>query len=282
MKKNLSIIVASSLDFGIGFQNKLCWNIPEELKYFRDITSGCINKNRKNCIIMGKNTWYSLPKAPLQNRINIIISYNDYDKIKNEITDMKDVVVFKSIEDAFIYIDSNDIIEPFSDLLLDDDYLNQFNTNNFEPKILEYNFEYIDPNFFEKEFKIKITNKDSGYIYLFGFDGRSETFIPIGTNNNSKIFLNKRKSDIILPETDFFINYGSKQYILLISKEVLNDDYIEQICSKKYQSIKEFINFNFGINLVLKSPEKIANTFKLYNDPGKILPIIISLKNLSY
>ena len=28
-----------------------------------------------------------------------------YDKIKNEITDMKDVVVFKSIEDAFIYID---------------------------------------------------------------------------------------------------------------------------------------------------------------------------------
>ena len=33
------------------------------------------------------------------------------EKIKNEITDMKDVVVFKSIEDAFIYIDSNDIIE---------------------------------------------------------------------------------------------------------------------------------------------------------------------------
>jgi dihydrofolate reductase len=111
MNKNLSIIVASSLDYGIGFQNKLCWNIPEELKYFRNITSSCINKNTKNCIIMGKNTWYSLPNAPLQNRINIIISYNDYDKIKNEITDMKDVIVFKSMEDAFIYIDSNDIID---------------------------------------------------------------------------------------------------------------------------------------------------------------------------
>jgi dihydrofolate reductase len=111
MNKNLSIIVASSLDFGIGFQNKLCWNIPEELKYFRDITSGCININKKNCIIMGKNTWYSLPKTPLQNRINIIISYNNYDKIKNEIIDMIDVVVFKSIEDAFTYIDNNDIIE---------------------------------------------------------------------------------------------------------------------------------------------------------------------------
>jgi dihydrofolate reductase len=111
MNKNLSIIVASSLDYGIGYENKLWWNIPEELKNFRIITSGCINKNKKNCIIMGKNTWYSLPKAPLQNRINIIISYNEYDKIKNEITELKDVFVFKSIEDAFSYIDNDDIIE---------------------------------------------------------------------------------------------------------------------------------------------------------------------------
>jgi hypothetical protein len=178
-------------------------------------------------------------------------------------------------------IDSNENIEPFSDLLLSRDNLNQFYSNNFEPKILEYNFEYIDPDFFEKEFKIKITNKDSGYIYLFAFDGRSETFIPIGTNNYSKIFLNKNKSDIILPETDFFKNYISKHYVLLISKEDLNDEYIEQICSKKYHSIKEFLNFNFGINLVLKSPEKINNYFKLYNEPGKILPIIVNLKNIS-
>ena len=60
---------------------------------------------------MGKNTWYSLPKAPLQNRINIIISFNDYDKIKNEIADLKDVYVFKSIDEALMYIDNDDIIE---------------------------------------------------------------------------------------------------------------------------------------------------------------------------
>ena len=111
MKKDLNIIVASSLEYGIGFENKLCWNIPEELKYFRYMTSYCINKNAKNCIIMGKNTWYSLPKAPLQNRINIIISFNDYDKIQNEIADMKDVYVFKSIDEALMYIDNDDIIE---------------------------------------------------------------------------------------------------------------------------------------------------------------------------
>jgi dihydrofolate reductase len=111
MNKNLSIIVASTLEYGIGFENKLCWNIPEELKYFRNITLNCLRNNTKNCIIMGKNTWYSLPKAPLKDRINIIISHNDYDKIEKEISGMDDVRVFKTIDDALIYIDNDPIIE---------------------------------------------------------------------------------------------------------------------------------------------------------------------------
>jgi dihydrofolate reductase len=115
MNKPISIIVASSLEYGIGYENKLCWNIPNELKHFRDITMRRHNKNKKNCIIMGKNTWYSLPNAPspLKDRINIIISVNDYDKIEKEISisDMKDTYVFKTIEDVLRYIDSDDMIE---------------------------------------------------------------------------------------------------------------------------------------------------------------------------
>jgi dihydrofolate reductase len=110
MNKNLSIIVASSLEYGIGFENKLCWNIPEELKHFRHITSSCLIKDTKNCVIMGKNTWYSIPNAPLKNRINIIISSNEYDKIKKETLEMPDVRVFKTIDDALIYVDSDAII----------------------------------------------------------------------------------------------------------------------------------------------------------------------------
>ena len=110
MNKNLSIIVASSLEYGIGFENKLCWNIPEELKHFRHITSSCLIKDTRNCVIMGKNTWYSIPNAPLKNRINIIISSNEYDKIKKETLEMPDVRVFKTIDDAFIYVDSDAII----------------------------------------------------------------------------------------------------------------------------------------------------------------------------
>ena len=115
MNKPISIIVASSLDYGIGYENKLCWNIPNELKHFRNITMRRHDKNKKNCIIMGKNTWYSLPNAPspLKDRVNIIISENDYGKIEKEITDrvMTDTYVFKTIDDALRYIDSDDMIE---------------------------------------------------------------------------------------------------------------------------------------------------------------------------
>jgi len=111
MNKNLSIIVASTLEYGIGYENKLCWNIPEELKHFRNITLSCYRNNTMNCIIMGKNTWYSLPKAPLKDRVNVIISLNDYEKIKKEIDGIEHVYVFKTIEDALNYIDNDNIIE---------------------------------------------------------------------------------------------------------------------------------------------------------------------------
>lgn len=114
--KQLSIIVASSLDYGIGYENKLCWNIPNELKYFRDITTRRHDNNKKNCIIMGKNTWYSLPNAPspLKDRVNIIISANDYDKIAKEISETpesSDCRVFRSIDDALLYIENDEAIE---------------------------------------------------------------------------------------------------------------------------------------------------------------------------
>lgn len=115
MAKNISLILATSTNYGIGFENKMCWNIPEELQYFKNITTSVKDKNKKNCVIMGKNTWYSLPKAPLKNRINIIISSNDYDKVSqelenNEVND-RFVKVFRNIGDTLRYVNETDIIE---------------------------------------------------------------------------------------------------------------------------------------------------------------------------
>jgi len=66
-QKPLSIIVAVAKNYAIGYQNKLLWHIPEDFRWFKSITQG-------HTVIMGKNTYYSLPKRPLPNRRNIVIS----------------------------------------------------------------------------------------------------------------------------------------------------------------------------------------------------------------
>ena len=65
-----NMIVAYDLQKGIGKNNKLPWNFPEDLKRFSKLTRGEGN----NAIIMGKNTWESLPKKPLPKRDNLILS----------------------------------------------------------------------------------------------------------------------------------------------------------------------------------------------------------------
>ena len=63
----LSIIVAIADNNVIGKNNQLLWHLPEDLKRFKRLTKG-------HKIIMGKNTWFSLPKRPLPDRIHIVLS----------------------------------------------------------------------------------------------------------------------------------------------------------------------------------------------------------------
>lgn len=63
----LSIIVATNINGGIGKENDLLFHIKEDLKRFKDITSG-------STIIMGRKTYESLPNGALPNRTNIVIS----------------------------------------------------------------------------------------------------------------------------------------------------------------------------------------------------------------
>jgi dihydrofolate reductase len=60
---------------------------------------------------MGKNTWDSLPKKPLVNRINIIISKNNYDIINNEYNNREDIKIFNNLNNVFEYVNNLDIIE---------------------------------------------------------------------------------------------------------------------------------------------------------------------------
>jgi dihydrofolate reductase len=65
--KPISIIVAIAENNAIGKDNQLLWHLPEDLKRFKRITEG-------HKVIMGKNTYFSLPKRPLAGRINVVLS----------------------------------------------------------------------------------------------------------------------------------------------------------------------------------------------------------------
>lgn len=63
-------IVAVDENWAIGKDNELLFHISEDLKRFKDLTTGCF-------VIMGRNTFESLPnQKPLIGRINIVLSRN--------------------------------------------------------------------------------------------------------------------------------------------------------------------------------------------------------------
>jgi dihydrofolate reductase len=67
MGKKISIIVAAASNNAIGKDNDLLWHITRDLKRFKELTQG-------HYIVMGKKTYFSLPKRPLPNRTSMILT----------------------------------------------------------------------------------------------------------------------------------------------------------------------------------------------------------------
>ena len=63
----ISIIVAISENYAIGKKGDLLCHMPADLKHFKEITSG-------KTVLMGERTFFSLPKHPLPNRRNIVLT----------------------------------------------------------------------------------------------------------------------------------------------------------------------------------------------------------------
>ena len=63
----ISIIVAVAENYAIGKKGDLLCHMPADLKHFKTITSG-------HTVMMGERTFLSLPKHPLPNRRNIVLT----------------------------------------------------------------------------------------------------------------------------------------------------------------------------------------------------------------
>ena len=63
----ISIIAAIAENNAIGKNNKLLWRLPADMRRFKDLTTG-------HAVIMGRKTFESLPKGPLPNRKNVVLT----------------------------------------------------------------------------------------------------------------------------------------------------------------------------------------------------------------
>lgn len=91
----VKIIVAMSKNRVIGDSNTLIWHLPEDLKRFRQLTTG-------NTIVMGRKTYESIGK-PLPNRRSIIITRDpDYSVEGCEVVNSLEEALLLSNNDCFI------------------------------------------------------------------------------------------------------------------------------------------------------------------------------------
>lgn len=81
----ISIIAAVAKNRAIGFENKLIYWLPNDLKRFKQLTTG-------HTIIMGRNTYDSLPKGALPNRRNVVLS--------TTVKELPGCDVFPTLDDA--------------------------------------------------------------------------------------------------------------------------------------------------------------------------------------
>ena len=65
----MHLIVALNNKNVIGNDNTIPWHLPSDLKRFKALTEN-------NIVVMGRKTYDSLPKKPLKNRINVVITTN--------------------------------------------------------------------------------------------------------------------------------------------------------------------------------------------------------------
>jgi dihydrofolate reductase len=69
-QKHFKAIAAMSLNCVIGAGNKIPWHLPEDFKWFKQLTTG-------NVIVMGRKTFESIGK-PLPNRETIVLSRSQF------------------------------------------------------------------------------------------------------------------------------------------------------------------------------------------------------------
>ncbi len=148
--KNLSMIAAVGENLELGYKNQLLCHLPVDLRHFKEITSG-------HTVLMGDKTWESLPKKPLPNRRNIVITLDD--------VTFPDCETVHSIEDALVLLNGEEeafvmggatmyrLFLPHADKLYLTRIVSAFTADVYFPAIKDEDWTLVESKFVPKDEK---------------------------------------------------------------------------------------------------------------------------------
>src|SRR6201990_1108692 len=93
----LSHVVAAAENNVIGKNNRLLWHLPNDMKFFKNITWAMP-------VLMGRKTFEALGNKPLNGRVNIVLTSGKFFKTDG-------VVVVNNFRDADFFANANDYKE---------------------------------------------------------------------------------------------------------------------------------------------------------------------------
>lgn len=109
------IVCIHKSNYAIGYNNQLLFALKNDMRFFKQTTTITLDSDKQNAVLMGYNTYASIPTQyfPLQNRINIIISNHHYKEIKQKIKveSLEKVYVFRNILNGIHFCNVMDTIE---------------------------------------------------------------------------------------------------------------------------------------------------------------------------
>lgn len=144
---------------GIGKNGRLPWHFKREMKYFKDLTTKTNDLSNVNMVIMGRNTWESLPEKyrPLPGRKNVILTKKHHYEVSGgaEICDSLEEA-FKTadedIEQIFIIGGAKVFVQALNDPRVNGIYLTKIDANfdcdTFFPEIPK---DFIEEHFIKEE-----------------------------------------------------------------------------------------------------------------------------------
>lgn len=147
----INIVVAKASNNVIGAKNNLIWHLPNDLKHFKNLTSG-------HPIIMGRKTYESLGK-PLPNRTNIVITRDSNwttDGIVKENSLEKAIDSALKIDEDIYIIGGGNIYKQameFTDILYITEVHHEFDGDTYFPEIDTDDWEEIERENFKKDEK---------------------------------------------------------------------------------------------------------------------------------